>query len=49
MEEELARMEEEKEMNRPKVKRSDKEAFTKVSDRMLWCTALSSVESSLVL
>ena len=31
MEEELARMEAEKELNRPKVKRSDKEAFTRVS------------------
>ena len=44
MEEELARMEEEKEISKPKIKRSDRAAFMKVSSRTLYmCRALASI------
>lgn len=35
IEEELARMEQEKLMSKPKIKRSDKEAFTKVRESVI--------------
>jgi hypothetical protein len=40
MEEELVRMEEEKAQTRPKIKRSDKEAFAKVRQHFDWVAVM---------